>query len=258
MKIDCSGQRAIVTAGASGLGKVIARALADAGMKVHVCDVSEDALASFRAESPEIEATWADVSRPDEVDRFFDKALGQMGGLDVLVNNAGIAGPTARLEDISIADWDQTVTVDLNAQFYCARRAIPAIRASGGGALINISSTAGRLGYPMRTPYAAAKWGVIGLTQSLAMELGADNIRVNAILPGSLDGDRMQRVIKARMAASGMSYDEVYKLEVGGSSMGRFIPPDHIAAMVCYLCSPFGSLISGQSIGICGNFEVLR
>jgi NAD(P)-dependent dehydrogenase (short-subunit alcohol dehydrogenase family) len=220
--------------------------------------VSEEALASFRVENPEIEATWADVSRPDEVDRFFDKAIGQMGGLDVLVNNAGIAGPTARLEDISIAEWDQTVTVDLNAQFYCARRAIPAIRASGGGALINISSTAGRLGYPMRTPYAAAKWGVIGLTQSLAMELGADNIRVNAILPGSLDGDRMQRVIKARMAASGMSYDEVYKLEVGGSSMGRFIPPDHIAAMVCYLCSPFGSLISGQSIGICGNFEVLR
>jgi NAD(P)-dependent dehydrogenase (short-subunit alcohol dehydrogenase family) len=258
VKIDCSGQKAIVTAGASGLGKVIARALADAGMKVRVCDVSRDAIASFQTENPDIEATLADVSRPDEVDRFFDTAIGGMGGLEVLVNNAGIAGPTARLEDILIEDWDRTVDIDLNAQFYCARRAIPAIRSAGGGALINISSTAGRLGYPMRTPYAAAKWGVIGLTQSLAMELGADNIRVNAILPGSLDGDRMQRVIQTRMAATGMTYDQVYQLEVGGSSMGRFIPPDHVAAMVCYLCSPFGSLISGQSIGICGNFEVLR
>ena len=120
MKIDCSGQRAMVTAGASGLGKVIARALAEAGMKVHVCDVSEDALASFRIENPQIHATLADVSRPEGVDRFFDKALGQMGSLDVLVNNAGIASPTARLEDISIKDWDQTVSVDLNAQFYFA------------------------------------------------------------------------------------------------------------------------------------------
>lgn len=230
MEIDCSGQRAIVTAGASGLGRVIARALLDVGMTVHVCDVSDNALASMRKENPKITTARADVSNPEDVGRFFDDALRRMGGLDVLVNNAGIAGPTARLEDVSIEDWNRTVDIDLNGQFYSARRAIPAIRAAGGGSIINISSTAGRLGYPMRTPYAAAKWGVIGLTQSLAMELGADNIRVNAILPGSLDGDRMQRVIQARMAATGMTYDQVYQLEIGGSSMGRFIPPDHVAA----------------------------
>jgi NAD(P)-dependent dehydrogenase (short-subunit alcohol dehydrogenase family) len=258
MQVSCQDTKAIVTAGGSGLGRKIAEALADAGATVQVCDVSESALAELAAARPEIGTTVADVSNAAAVDAFFAQAIGVMGGLTVLVNNAGIAGPTSRIENISTDDWDRTISIDLNAQFYAARRAVPPIRAAGGGAIINISSVAGRLGYPMRSPYAAAKWGVIGFTQSLAMELGADKIRVNAILPGSLDGDRMQRVIAARMAATGMTYEEVYKLEVGGSSMGRFIPPEDVAAMVCYLCSPYGRLISGQSIGICGNFEVLR
>jgi NAD(P)-dependent dehydrogenase (short-subunit alcohol dehydrogenase family) len=258
MQIRCDGTRAIVTAGGSGLGRKIAEALMEVGATVHVCDVSASALAELSAEHPTIGTAVADVADVAALDTFFTQATQAMGGLDVLVNNAGIAGPTARIEDIAVEDWDKTVAIDLNAQFYATRRAVPLMRAAGGGAIINISSVAGRLGYPMRTPYAAAKWGVIGLTQSLAMELGADSIRVNAILPGSLDGERMQRVIAARMAATGMTYEEVYALEVGGSSMGRFIPPEDVAAMVCYLSSPYGRLISGQSIGICGNFEVLR
>jgi len=258
MQISCEDTKAVVTAGGSGLGRKIAEALADAGATVHVCDVSEAALAEFSTARPDIGTAFADVSDTVAVDAFLAQATRAMGGLTVLVNNAGIAGPTARVEDVSTEEWDRTIAIDLNAQFYAVRRAVPLMRAAGGGAIINISSVAGRLGYPMRSPYAAAKWGVIGFTQSLAMELGADNIRVNAILPGSLDGDRMQRVIAARMAASGLTYEEVYRLEVGGSSMGRFIPPEDVAAMVCYLCSPYGRLISGQSIGICGNFEVLR
>jgi NAD(P)-dependent dehydrogenase (short-subunit alcohol dehydrogenase family) len=177
--------------------------------------------------------------------------------LDVLVNNAGIAGPTAKVEDISIADWDRTVAVDLNSMFYCARLAVPLLKAAGGGSIINLSSAAGRLGFPLRTPYAAAKWGVIGLTKSLAGELGPANIRVNAILPGAVEGDRVKRVIAARAEARNISYDEALEQLVAPISLRRMVKAEDIANMALFLATSAGANISGQALSVCGDLAYL-
>lgn len=252
------GKRALITAGASGIGRVIAMRFADEGARVHVCDVSEHALAEFAAERSDIGGTVADVSDQEAVARLFDAVTARFGGLDILINNAGIAGPTARVEDVTPEEWRQTMAVNIDGQFHCVRLAVPMLRAAGGGSIVNASSSAGRLGYPMRTPYAAAKWAVIGFTQSLAMELGRDKIRVNAILPGSVEGERMARVNAERAATLGVSIDEVIAADLAQVSLACYIPPEHIAAMAVYLCSDIGSTISGQSMNVCGNIESLR
>ena len=185
---SASGQRVLVTAGAAGIGRAIVEALLAAGARVHLCDVDESALAEIAAAHPALSTSRADVADEADVDRLFADLGRSLGGLDVLVNNAGIAGPTAPIEEIDPADWRRCLEVDLTGQFLCARRAVPLLKAAGGGAIVNMSSAAGRLGYAFRTPYAAAKWGVIGLTQSLAKELGPHNISVNAILPGIVQG----------------------------------------------------------------------
>ena len=197
MKTDIEGKRVIVTAGAAGMGRTIAGAFIEAGASVHICDVDSAALDSARDEFPSLGGTIADVADPDQVDRLFEEAVKNLGGIDVLVNNAGIAGPTAPLEDIAPDDWRRTLAVDLDGPYLCARRAIPEMKRQNSGSIVNISSTAGLFGFPNRAPYAAAKWGVIGLTKTLAMELGPFGIRVNAICPGSVEGPRIDRVIEA-------------------------------------------------------------
>jgi NAD(P)-dependent dehydrogenase (short-subunit alcohol dehydrogenase family) len=199
----------------------------------------------------------ADVADVRQVDRFFDAALAAMGGLDVLVNNAGIAGPTAGVEDIDPAEWDRTVAINLNGQFYSARRAVPALRKTQDGAIINMSSVAGRLGYAFRTPYAATKWAIIGLTQSLAKELGPAGIRVNAILPGIVEGPRIERVISARAQATGVTYEAMEQEYLSKASLRRMVSAQDVANMVLFLCSPAGRNISGQSLSVCGNVETL-
>jgi NAD(P)-dependent dehydrogenase (short-subunit alcohol dehydrogenase family) len=181
----------------------------------------------------------------------------RLGGLDLLVNNAGIAGPTGAVEDISPADWRRTIDVCLTGQFLCARRAVPMLKAAGGGAIVNLSSAAGRFGYAFRTPYAAAKWGVIGFTQSLAKELGPSNIRVNAILPGIIEGPRMTGVIEARARQVGVSYEAMEKTYVERISLRRMTTAADVAAMVAFLASAAGRNISGQSLGVDGNVESL-
>ena len=251
------GLRVVVTAGASGIGRAIAETLHDHGARVHVCDISPEAIDEFRAGMPDIGVAMADVAEIDQVDAFFDSALADLGGLDVLVNNAGIAGPTAGVEAIEPRDWDRTVAVNLNGQFYCARRAVPALREAGQGAIINLSSVAGRLGFAYRTPYAATKWAVVGFTQSLAKELGADGIRVNAILPGVVEGPRIERVIAARAEALGKSYEEVERDNLSKVSLRRMVSPYDVANMALFLCSPAGQNISGQALSVCGNVESL-
>ena len=253
-----AGKRALITAGASGIGRVMAMRFADEGARVHVCDISDHALDAFRRERPGIGATRADVAAPDDVAQLFEEAAAALGGLDILVNNAGIAGPTAPVEDVTPDEWRQTMAVNIDGQFHCVRLAVPLLRAAGGGSIVNASSSAGRLGYPLRTPYAAAKWAVIGFTQSLAMELGRDRIRVNAILPGSVEGERMARVNAERAAMLGIPVEEVIAADLAQVSLGCYIPPEHIAAMAVYLCSDTGSTISGQSMNVCGNIESLR
>src|SRR6195952_1597995 len=251
------GLRILVTAGASGIGGAITAALVAAGARVHVCDVSETALAACRLAMPDVGGTIADVSDEAAVDRVFDDVQPSLSGLDVLVNNAGIAGPTGAVEDIAVAEWRRCIDVDLTGQFLCVRRAVPMIKAAGGGSIINMSSSAGRFGYAFRTPYAAAKWGVIGLTQSLAKELGPSNIRVNAILPGIIKGPRMEGVIRDRATQVGVAYETMEREYLDRISLRRMTDPEDVATMVVFLVSPAGRNISGQSLGVDGNVESL-
>jgi NAD(P)-dependent dehydrogenase (short-subunit alcohol dehydrogenase family) len=259
MKPDLSvtGKRVLVTAGAGGIGRAIAETFADAGARVHVCDVSTEALAALRKARPEITQTVADVSELADVDRLFVDVRRELGGLDVLVNNAGIAGPTGKVEDISPADWNRCIAVDLNGMFYCTRLAMPMIKASGGGSIINLSSAAGRLGFPLRSPYAAAKWGVVGFTASLAIEAGPDKVRVNCIQPGVVEGDRIDQVAAAKAAALGISTDEMKHRMVHNVSMRTMVSAQDIANMALFLASDAGRHVSGQALSVCGNLQTL-
>ena len=249
--------RAVVTAGASGIGRAIADALIERGARVHICDIADDFLADFRKAHPQAGASRADVSSETDVERLFADVETSFGGLDVLVNNAGIAGPTGGIEEIAPADWRRTIDVCLTGQFLCAHFAVPMLKAAGGGAIINMSSAAGRFGYAFRTPYSAAKWGVVGLTQSLAKELGPANIRVNAILPGIVAGPRMEGVIAARAEQYGLSYAAMEKTYLDRVSLRRMVAAHDVAETVLFLISSAGQNISGQSIGVCGNVEAL-
>jgi NAD(P)-dependent dehydrogenase (short-subunit alcohol dehydrogenase family) len=257
MNNSANGMRVLVTAGAAGIGKACAETFADAGAKVFICDVDRTALDAFREARPEIGTGITDVADSRQVDGLFDAAKIFLGGLDVLINNAGIAGPTAPVESIATAEWERTIAVDLNGMFYCTRRAVPLLKAAGGGSIINLSSVAGRLGYPLRTPYAAAKWAVVGFTKSLAMELGPSNIRVNAIQPGIVEGERIERVVSAKAKALGIGFDEYMQQLLSKVSLRRTVSPADIANMALFLATDAGRNISGQALSVCGNVETL-
>ena len=254
MDYPVTGLRVVVTAGAAGIGRAIARTFAEHGAKVHICDVDERAL---RELDPTITQTRADVSKVQDVDRLFEDAKRVLGGLDVLVNNAGIAGPTAKVEDIRPEDWDRCIAVDLNGMFYCTRRAMPLIKAAGGGSIINLSSIAGRFGFPMRTPYAAAKWAVVGFTQSLAAEAGPDRVRVNCIQPGIVEGERVERIVAAKAEQLGVSPEEILARMVEGVSLKTTVSAQDVANTALFLASDAGRHISGQAISVCGGVRYL-
>ncbi len=251
-------QRVMITAAASGIGRSIAKAFAADGAKVHICDVNEDALAQFREEFPEIAATHVNVRSEGEIDAWFDDALDDLGSLDVLVNNAGIKGPTAPIDDIDYHDWRECLDICLDSHFLCARRAAPVMKAQKSGAIINLSSTAGLYGFGNRTPYAAAKWAVIGLTKSLAIELGPHNVRCNAICPGAVRGERINRVIQGEADVRGVDFEVVAKEMVWSQSISRFVEPDEIADMCLYLASPAAKMVNGQAIAVDGHLETMH
>jgi len=250
-------KRVLITAGGAGIGRAIANAFCAAGARVHVCDIDAEALADARDQWPALGTTLTDVAEPDQVDRLFDEAIGRLGGLDFMVNNAGIAGPTAAVEDCDLEGWRRTLAVNLDGTFYCARRAIPHLKAAGGGAIVNMSSSAGLFGYPLRSPYVAAKWAIIGFTKTLAMELGPFGIRANAICPGPVSGPRMDRVIAAQAAARGVPEQQIRDSYTRNVSLRRFIEPEDIANAVLYLCSPAGAKVSGQAFPVDGHTESL-
>ena len=250
--------RVMVTAAGSGIGRAIARGFADAGASVHICDSDSALLDLATSDYPEIAAECLDVTDEAAIDRWFDDVLDELDGLDVLVNNAGIAGPSAAVEEIDYEAWQRCLAVCLDSQFLACRRAVPVMKDQGGGSIINISSTAGLYGLPYRTPYAAAKWGVIGFTKSLAAEAGRWNIRVNAICPGAVEGARMERVIAAEARASGRSAEAIRADYTNGVSLKRFVRPEEIAAMAVFLASPSASMISGQAITVDGHTETFH
>ena len=252
------GLRVLVTAGASGIGAVIARAFSEAGAHVHVCDIDRAALDRLAAEVPGISSSSADASIENDVDLVFDDVLGTLGGLDVLVNNAGIAGPTGAIQSLDAALWERTVAVNLNSQFLFARRAVALLKDSRSGpSIVAMSSVAGRLGYAYRTPYAATKWAVVGLMKSLAIELGPHGIRVNAILPGTVEGERINGVIAARAAATGVSPEAMREEYIRKTSLRRMVTADDVAAMALFLCSPAARNVTGQAISVDANIEHL-
>jgi NAD(P)-dependent dehydrogenase (short-subunit alcohol dehydrogenase family) len=257
LEAGLAGKRVLITAGAGGIGLAIATTLIRYGARVLVCDVSDGPLAAFAERFPGAASVKADVADEADVDHMFDVVQKKFGGLDALINNAGIAGPTGGVEEISPADWRRCLEICLTGQFLCARRAVPMLKAGGGGSIVNMASAAARHGYAFRTPYSSAKFGVIGFTQSLAKELGPHNIRVNAILPGIVEGPRMEGVIRARAAQVGVSYEEMERQYLEGVSLRRMVSPDDVAAMVAFLLSDAGRNISGQSIGVDGNVEKL-
>lgn len=252
-----AGKRVLVTAGARGIGRAIAAGFLANGGKVHVCDVSAEDLEAAKQALPDLGGTLADVAKPDDVDRLFDEAEARLGGLDVLINNAGVAGPAGPIESLQHADWSRTIDVNLNGMFLCLKRAVPLLKQAGGGSIVNLASTAGTFGYPLRTPYAASKWAVVGLTKSLAMELGGDCIRVNAICPGSVEGERIDRVIAAEAKARGTSEAAVRESYVRGVSLKTFVTAEEIADMVLFVCSDLGAKVSGQALAVDGNTETL-
>ena len=249
--------RVLVTAGASGIGKAIALALLKAGAKVHVCDVDEAALDALAGEHLNASTSLCDVSDERQVASMFDDIAEKLGGLDALINNAGIAGPTGPIESIDPAEWRRCIDVDLTGMFLVTRLAVPLLKQNTEGCIVNMSSAAGRFGYAFRTPYAAAKWGVVGLTQSLAKELGPSGIRVNAILPGIVEGPRIDAVIQARADETGVSFEEMDRQYLERTSLRRKVSADDVAGMMLFLCSSLGQNISGQSLGVCANVESL-
>lgn len=258
MEISAKGLRVIITAAASGIGRAIVEAFLVNGGRVYISDIDKKQLSACKAAFPDIGAMIADVSDPVQVDRMFDEATAFLGGLDVLVNNAGVAGPTALVENVTPEEWDRSMAININGQFYCARRAIPLLKAAGGGSIINMSSSAGLLGYPMRSPYAASKWAVIGFTKTLAMELGEFGIRVNALCPHAVSGPRMDAVIAAEAKVRGVSEEEVRHALVLGTSMRTFVTTQDVANMILFLCSGAGHKISGQALSVDGHTETLR
>lgn len=256
LPVDLTGMRVAITAGASGIGLATARIFAERGARVLVSDIDAAAVADA-AEIDGIEAITADAGDADQVEAMFDTLRDRLGGLDVLINNAGIAGPIGGIETLDPEAVDRTFRVNNTAQFICSRHAVPLLREAGGGLIVNLSSAAGRLAFRNRTAYSAAKWGVVGFTRSLALELGRQNIRVNAILPGHVNGPRFRQVWSARAEERGISFDEMAEEALQYTCLGSTVEMNDIGNMAAFLASPFGEMITGQSLCVCAGIEML-
>jgi len=243
-------QRVLITAGASGVGRAMAEAFDAVGARVWVADVDAAALNTCPSHWGQ---SCLDVTDEAAVASMFADIAGELGGLDVLCANAGVAGPTALVENISLTDWKNCISVNLEGAFLCAKYAAPVLKRQGCGTILITSSTAGQYGYPNRAPYAAAKWGMIGLGKTLAMELGQHGVRCNVICPGAVEGPRMEGVLAREAAAKGMSRDQVYEGYAAGTSMGRLIEARDVADMAVFLTSDAARLVSGQVIAVDGH-----
>jgi len=258
MDLGLANKRIVISAGAAGIGRVTAERFLAEGAIVFVCDVDRAALEALAGYHPSLFAHYADVSKSAEVDSFYDRIEAEVGGIDVLVNNAGVSGPTKSVDEITDLEWAQTIGVNVDGLFFMARRAARLMKKQRAGVILNMSSTAGRLGMPLRSPYSTSKYAVRGLTDSLAVELGEYNIRVNAIMPGLVNGPRGQRVMQEQAKARGLTYEQYIPTVLHNISMHSMVEMEEIADMVLFLASDRAPHVSGQSIGVCGNFESYR
>ncbi len=247
----------LISGGASGIGRVIAERCLAEGDSVHICDASEENIDAFLSANSNATATLANVGDRDDVGRVFSDLVTQHGGLNVLVNNAGVAGPSAPVEETDEDGWDRCIRINLSGTFYLTRRAVPLLKKHDNASIINIASTAALFGYPLRSPYAASKWGQIGLTKTWAMELGPFGIRVNAVCPTSVSGPRIEAVIRRDAEQRGLTENEVRHVYERHTSMRTFVSAEEVADTVLFLLSDKASKISGQSISVDGHTEGL-
>ncbi|MCR9112336.1 MAG: SDR family oxidoreductase [Rhodobacteraceae bacterium] len=250
-----STQRVVITGGGSGIGLTFARRFAEQGARVAVCDASPEAIAQVMAEYPDMLARTADVTDEGQMTAFLDEVEQAFGGADVVCSNAGTGGPAGRIEDLSYDDWAACVGVNLFGAFLTCRWAARVMRAQESGLILLTTSTSGLHGVPNRSPYVAAKWGIVGLMKTLAMELGPAGVRVNAIAPGAVEGARMERVVAMEAAASGLNQDEVRQIYVKGTSLRTWVSADDLADMALFLASPGASKVSGQVMAVDGHTE---
>ena len=249
--------KVIVTAGASGIGLQTAKAFQKSGAQVAICDINYKALEIVKVTFPEIFTQFCDVANAKQTQEFIKNAATHLGGIDTLVNNAGVGGPTGKIEESLPEDWTNCIEVCLGGQFNCIRSSVTHLKQSDNASIINLSSAAGRMGFAMRAPYAAAKWGVIGLTKSLAIELGEYNIRVNAVLPGIVAGTRQEAVLKNKASARNISYEEVELEALSYSSIKKYVTASDIANQIMFLANKTGRMVSGQAISVCGDLKML-
>lgn len=245
----------LISGAASGIGRRMAERLLAEGYSVHICDVSKENVDEFVATNSRATATVADIGDRADADRIFSDLLEHHGHLDILINNAGIAGPAVPVEDCDEDGWNECIQVNLTGTFYMTKRAIPLLRKSKSASIINIASTAALMGCPFRSPYVASKWAQIGLTKTWAMELGPDGIRVNAVCPTSVEGPRIERVIELEAKQRGRTTDEIRDVYLRQTSMRSFATADEVADTVLFLASDKASRISGHALAVDGHTE---
>jgi NAD(P)-dependent dehydrogenase (short-subunit alcohol dehydrogenase family) len=248
-------ERILVTGAGDSVGRAIAERFLRRGDKVHICDVREDAVQATLAANEGMTGSAIDVGLRADVDRLFDDARQSLGGLSILVNVVGMAGPRAPIEDIDEDEWDRTIAVNLSGMFYTMKRAVPMLKANGGGSIVNFSTCSTRTGIPFRAPYIASKAGVEGLTRNSARELGPSGIRVNAILPGIIDNDRFRFIVQRNVEATGRSFEDIENDYLRYVSLRSKVEIGEFADMVEFLTSLAGRKITGETIAVSGNME---
>ena len=256
MRLSLNNKKIIISAGASGIGWATAKICLSRGAIVYICDIDTKSLKKIQKHplnKKKLFAYECDASDEYEVSDFFNQVSKKTKKIDALINNVGVAGPTGNIEKLSSDDWEQTLKINVISHFYFTKLAIPMLKKNKGGSIINISSGAGIMGFPLRSPYAASKWAVIGVTKTLAMELGKFKIRVNAICPGTIKGDRMVRVIRDKAKFLKISKKKVEKEFVSMASMNCWIYEEDIGKMCSFLISSDGERVSGQTIPVDGN-----
>lgn len=251
-------QRVLITAGANGIGWAIAQAFLAQGSKVHIFDIDQHALNNALGTWTNLTGSVGDVTSADDVAKLVQTLNDAWGGLDVLVNNAGIAGPTAPVEEYDPEAWRSVIDVNLNGTFNVTQHIVPLLKTNGGGSILIMSSLAGRFGYPNRIAYSTTKWGLVGFAKTLSLELGAHGITVNSIHPGAVEGDRLKQVFQDRAEISGCTVEEEKAAGLENQAIKQFTDATDIGALAVFLCGPHARTISGQQFPIDGDSKAAQ